>query len=96
MGGRGLFVFGLASLVWPPLKAVIGGVTTSAAVMLGGAALMVLPSLIVGNEMLILGAVAVAVGGWFLAHRHGELRGQVRGTRGEGRGAAPGSVVGSQ
>jgi hypothetical protein len=55
--GVGLFVFGLASLVWPPLKAVIGSVTTSAALMLGGA--------------------AVAVGGWFLAHRHGELRGMV-------------------
>ena len=75
--GVGLFVFGLASLVWPPLKAVIGSVTTSAAVMLGGMALMVLPSLIVGNELLILGGVGLAVGGWFLAHRHGELRGRV-------------------
>jgi hypothetical protein len=75
--GVGLFVFGLASLVWPPLKVVIGSVTTSAALMLGGLALMVLPSLIVGNELLILGGVAVAVGGWFLAHRHGQLRGVV-------------------
>ena len=75
--GVGLFVFGLASLVWPPLKVVIGSVTTSAALMLGGLALMVLPSLIVGNELLILGGVAVAVGGWFLAHRQGQLRGIV-------------------
>ena len=75
--GVGLFVFGLASLVWPPLKVVIASVTTSAALMLGGLALMVLPSLIVGNELLILGGVAVAVGGWFLAHRHGHLRGLV-------------------
>src|ERR1035437_9459336 len=75
--GLGLFVFGLASLVWPPLKVVIGSVTTSAALMLGGLALMVLPSLIVGNELLILGGVGVAVGGWFLAHRHGQLRGLV-------------------
>ena len=75
--GVGLFVFGLASLVWPPLKVVIGSVTTSAALLLGGLALMVLPSLIVGNELLILGAVALAVGGWFLAHRHGQLRGLV-------------------
>jgi len=72
-----LFVFGLASLVYPPLKAVIGSVTTSAALMLGGVALMVLPTLVVGNELLILGGVAVAVGGWFLAHRHGQLRAQV-------------------
>jgi hypothetical protein len=75
--GVGLFVFGLASLVWPPLKAIIGSVTTSAALVLGGLALMVLPSLIVGNELLILGGVVVAVGGWFLAHRHGQLRGIV-------------------
>ena len=75
--GVGLFVFGLASLVWPPLKVVIGSVTTSAALMLGGVALMVLPSLVVGNELLILGGVGVAVGGWFLAHRHGHLRGIV-------------------
>jgi hypothetical protein len=75
--GVGLFVFGLASLVWPPLKVVIGSVTTSAALTLGGLALMVLPSLIVGNELLILGVVAIAVGGWFLAHRHGQLRGMV-------------------
>src|SRR5262249_52463129 len=27
--GLGLFVFGIASLVWPPLKAIIGSVTTS-------------------------------------------------------------------
>jgi hypothetical protein len=75
--GIGLFVFGLASLVYPPLKVIIGSVTTSAALMLGGVALMVLPTLVVGNELLILGAVALAVGGWFLAHRHGQLRGIV-------------------
>jgi hypothetical protein len=75
--GVGLFVLGLASLVWPPLKVIVGSVTTSAALMLGGAALMVLPSMIVGNELLILGIVGIAVGGWFLAHRHGQLRGQV-------------------
>ena len=45
--GVGLFVFGLASLVYPPLKVVIGSVTTSAALMLGGVALMVLPTLVV-------------------------------------------------
>ena len=75
--GVGLFVFGLASLVWPPLKAVIGSVTTSAAITLGGIALMVLPTLIVGNELLILGAVALTVAAWFLAHRHGHVSGQL-------------------
>jgi hypothetical protein len=75
--GVGLFVFGLGSLVWPPLKVIIGSVTTSAALMLGGVALMVLPTLVVGNELLILGVVVLTVGGWFLAHRHGQLRGMV-------------------
>jgi hypothetical protein len=75
--GVAMFVFGLASMFYPPLKAIIGSVTTSAAIAAGGLALMVLPSLIVGNELLILGAVAVSVGGWFLAHRHGQLRGMV-------------------
>ena len=75
--GMGLFVFGLGSLAWPPLKLLIGSVTTSAALMLGGVALVVLPTLVVGNELLILGGVGLGVGGWFLAHRHGELRGIV-------------------
>ena len=75
--GVGLFVLGLASLVYPPLKVIIGSVTTSAALMLGGVALMVLPTLVVGNELLILGVVGVVVGAWFLAHRHGRLRGLV-------------------
>jgi hypothetical protein len=75
--GVGLFVFGLASLVYPPLKVIVASVTTSAALMLGGVALMVLPTMVVGNELLILGVVALVVGGWFLAHRHGQLRGAV-------------------
>ena len=72
-----MFVFGLASLFYPPLRTLIGSVTTSAAILAGGLALMVLPTLIVGNEILILGGVALAVGGWFLAHRHGQLRGLI-------------------
>jgi hypothetical protein len=72
-----MFVFGIATLVYPPLRAIIGSVTTSLAIIVGGVALMVLPTLVVGNELLILGGVAVAVGGWFLAHRHGQLRGLV-------------------
>jgi len=75
--GIALFLFGLASLVYPPLRVIVASVTTSAALMMGGVALMVLPSLVVGNELLILGGVAIAVGGWFLAHRHGQLRGIV-------------------
>jgi hypothetical protein len=75
--GLGLFVFGLASLFWPPLKLIIGSTTTSAAISIGGIALMILPTLIVGHELFILGAVVLAVGGWFLAHRHGHARGKL-------------------
>jgi hypothetical protein len=72
-----MFLFGLASMFYPPLKLLIGSVTTSAAILVGGIALIILPTLIVGNELLILGGVVAAVGLWFLAHRHGELRGLV-------------------
>jgi uncharacterized membrane protein YccC len=72
-----MFLFGLASMFYPPLKVIIGSVTTSAAICAGGLALMVLPTVVVGNELLILAGVAAAVGLWFLAHRHGQLRGLV-------------------
>jgi hypothetical protein len=72
-----VFLFGLATMFYPPLKVIIGSVTTSVAIIVGGLALMVLPTLIVGNELLILGGVGAAVGVWFLAHRHGQLRGLV-------------------
>lgn len=75
--GVAMFLFGIATLAYPPLRAIIGSVTTSVAIILGGIALMVLPTLIVGNELLILSGVAALVGGWFFAHRHGRLRGFV-------------------
>jgi hypothetical protein len=75
--GMGLFVFGLASLVYPPLRLLVGSVTTSLAALAGGVALMVLPTLVVGHELVILAAVGASVGIWFLAHRHGQLRGMV-------------------
>jgi hypothetical protein len=71
----------IATLTWPPLRAVIGSVTTSMALIAGGLALMILPTLIVGNELLILGGVFGAVALWFLAHRHGHLRGFVDANR---------------
>jgi hypothetical protein len=76
-----MFLFGLATLFYPPLRAIIGSVTTSAAILVGGLALMVLPTLVVGNELLILGGVALAVGGWFVAHRYGQMRGLVNATK---------------
>jgi hypothetical protein len=75
--GVAMFLFGLASMFYPPLQFIIGSVTTSAAIIAGGIALMILPSLVVGNELLILAGVAAVVGLWFFAHRHGQLRGLV-------------------
>jgi hypothetical protein len=72
-----VFLFGIASMFYPPLKLIIGSVTTSAAICAGGLALMILPTLVVGNELLILLGVGAAVGVWFFAHRHGQLRGLV-------------------
>ncbi|MEI6194434.1 MAG: hypothetical protein WCS42_08890 [Verrucomicrobiota bacterium] len=72
-----VFLFGLATMFYPPLRLIVGSITTSAAITVGGLALIVLPTVIVGNEMLIMGGVAAAVGLWFLAHRHGQLRGLV-------------------
>ena len=72
-----LFLFGLATFFYPPVKLLIGSVITSAAICAGGLALIILPTLTVGNELLILAGVAATVGLWFLAHRHGQLRGLV-------------------
>lgn len=70
-----VFLFGAASLFYPPLKLIVGSVTTSVAACVAGLALIVLPIVIVGNELLIFG---VAIGGvviyWF-SHRHGKLQG---------------------
>ena len=60
---------------------IISGVPTSVAILVGGIALLILPSLIVGNELLILAGVGAAVGVWFFAHRHGQLRGLVDATK---------------
>jgi len=72
-----LFVFGAASAFYPPLKLIVGSVTTSAACCAAGIALIILPSLLVGHELLILSVGAGAVGIWFFAHRHGGLRATV-------------------
>jgi uncharacterized membrane protein len=83
-----VFLFGLATIFYPPLKLVIGSVTTSAAITVGGLALIVLPTVIVGNEILIMGGVAASVGLWFLAHRHGQLRGLVEAKNSQPKGDA--------
>ncbi len=74
-----VFLFGAASFAYPPLKVIVGGsVTTSAVISGAGLALIVLPSLLVGHELLIL---CVALGGaalWFFAHRHGGVHAELK------------------
>lgn len=73
-----LFVFGAASLVWPPLKTIVGSTTTSLIAAASGIALIALPSFIVGHELLIMGVGLAGVLAYWFAHRHGELRGEVK------------------
>lgn len=75
--GALVFLFGVASAFWLPLKAVVGSVTTSAVIAVAGVALIVLPTLIVGHEVLILCIALGGSGAYFFAHRHGGLRGQL-------------------
>lgn len=74
-----LVLFGLASLFWPLLKMIVGSTTTSVMCVVAGGALIVLPSLVVGNEILILCVGVGAVALYWFSHRHGELRGAIRG-----------------
>jgi len=55
-------------------RTIIFSLTTRMVILFGGIVLIILPSLIVGNELLILGGVGVVVGVSFFAHRHGQLR----------------------
>jgi hypothetical protein len=57
------------------LRHIVGSVTTSVIIVVAGLGMIVLPSLIVGNELLILGAGVGAVVLYWFSHRHGKLQG---------------------
>lgn len=73
-----VFLFGAASAFYPPLKALVGSVTTSAVVCAAGIALIVLPSLVVGNEILILSVSAGSIGLYWFAHRHASVHSELK------------------
>jgi len=73
-----VFLFGAASAFYPPLKVIVGSVTTSAVLAASGLALIVLPSLIVGNEILILAVAGGAAGLYWFAHRHGSIHAELK------------------
>jgi hypothetical protein len=72
-----VFLFGIASAFYLPLKLMVGSTTTSAACASAGLALIILPPLIVGHELLILSCCAGAVSLWWIGRRHGDARGQL-------------------
>lgn len=72
-----VFLFGAASLFWPPLKLIVGSTTTSVVACVAGVALIALPTVVVGNELLIMGVGLGAVALYWFSHRHGKLRGLV-------------------
>lgn len=76
-----VFLFGAASLFYPPLKLIVGSATTSMMAIAAGLALIVLPTLIVGNEILILCGAGGALGLYYFSHRHGKLQGFVDANR---------------
>lgn len=76
------FLFGAASAFYPPLKLVVGSVTTSAVIAASGIALIILPSLVVGHEVLILGVAGGVSALYWFAHRHGTLRGALDALKG--------------
>ncbi len=73
-----IVLFGGASLFWPPLKLIVGSNTTSLACIAIGVGFIMLPSLIVGNEILILCVGAGALGLYFFAHRYGGASREVK------------------
>lgn len=73
-----VLIVGAAAMFHPVVFAFIGSRTTQGMIALAGFALVFLPVVIVGHEMLIFfGAVAV-LAAWWLAHHHGQLRGTVK------------------
>jgi hypothetical protein len=69
--GAAVFLFGVASAFWAPLRVIVGSLTTSLMIAAAGLVLIVLPCFVVDNEILI---ISVALGGatlYWLAHRNG-------------------------
>lgn len=73
-----VFLFGAASAFYPPLKLIVGSTTTSAVACAAGLALIVLPSLVVGNEVLMISVGVGAVVLYFFAHRHAGIHAELK------------------
>lgn len=72
-----VFLFGAVSFFHPGLKLIVASTTTSMVITAAGLLLTILPTLIVGNELLILGVTLGGTALYVFAHRYGKLRGFV-------------------
>jgi hypothetical protein len=70
-----MVLFGLATFT-PWLAAVVPSITSRLIILGAGLALIILPVVIVGHEVLILAGATGVAGLWVFAHRHGELKGK--------------------
>lgn len=73
-----IFLFGAASLVYPPLRAIVASATTSLMISAAGIGLIVLPIVVVGNEVLILAGCVGVAGAYLFIHRYGRKDGENR------------------
>lgn len=72
-----IFLFGAATFVYPPLRVVIGSVTTSIIISIAGLGLVILPILVVGHEVLILAVCGGTALGYIFLTRYGKKSGEV-------------------
>jgi len=96
-----VFLFGLASMVYPPLRMLIASVTTSLVIAAAGLGLVVLPILLVGQEVLILCGCLGAAGLYLFLHRYGKKSGEnkilKRWVDANGNGKVdPGEIIGGE
>jgi hypothetical protein len=68
--GVAMFLFGIATLFYPPLKLIVASTTTSIAIAGGGILLTILPVIVVGNEMLIFSCIFGGVAAYFFIYRY--------------------------
>jgi hypothetical protein len=96
-----VFLFGIASMVYPPLRLLIASTTTSLVIGAAGLGLIVLPILLVGQEILILVGCLGLAGLYLFLHRYGKKSGEnkilKRWVDANGNGKVdPGEIVGGE
>ena len=68
-----VFLLGVATIALPWLRLLVGSITSSVIICGAGLGMMVLPVLVVGHELEIMGVALAIAAAWWLAHRHGSV-----------------------